>query len=118
VALRFDFSEGAELGSYQVQALPGGKRQRLLSLPLRVSTTRRPARVDRGRLPRLGAGAAERAVEHLDELGGEITVSAPALFPEAVRCVIERLEFSPADRRRRRHSGTHGVLTLVLRTTA
>jgi hypothetical protein len=25
VALRFDFAEGAELGSYQVQALPAGR---------------------------------------------------------------------------------------------
>lgn len=116
VALRFDFAEGAELGSYQVQALPAGKRQRLLSIPVRLSdheTTRSGVGVGyRG-------WAVERlqAVEHLDELGAEITVSAPALFDEAVRCVIERVEFTqPADVGDST-VGSHGTLTIVLRTT-
>jgi hypothetical protein len=116
-ALRFDFSELAELASYQVQALPAGKRQRLISLPLRLSDhdkTRSGIEVGyRG-------WAIERlaAVEHLDELGAEITVAAPALFPEAVRCVIERIEYAQPTDVGDSTTGTHGVLTLVLRTTA
>jgi hypothetical protein len=117
LALRFDFAEGAELSSYQVQALPAGKRQRLISLPLRVSdheTTRSGVQVGfpGWALSRL------QAVEHLDEVGAEISVSAPALFGEAVACVLERVSFSQATDVGDAMLGTHGVLTLVLRTTA
>jgi hypothetical protein len=117
LAVRFDFAEGAELGSYQVQALPAGKRQRLVSLPLRVSdheTTRSGVQVGYPgwALERL------RMVEHLDELGGEISVSAPALFPEAVTCVIEKVAFTQPTDVGDAQAGTHGVLTLLLRTTA
>lgn len=117
LALRFDFSEGAELGSYQVQALPAGKRQRLISLPLRVSDHERSRS---GVAVGYPGWALERlrAVEHLDELGAEITVSAPALFPEAVTCVIERVGFSQANDVGDAMVGSNGVLTLVLRTTA
>jgi hypothetical protein len=117
VALRFDFSEGAELGSYQVQALPAGRRQRMISLPLTLAdrqVTRSGVAVGYPgwALERL------RFLEHLDELGLEISVAAPALFPEAVTCVIERVSFSqPADVGDAM-TGTSGVLTLILRTTA
>lgn len=117
VALRFDLAEGAELASYQVQALPAGKRQRLLSLPLRLSDHE---------VTRSGQGvghsgwAIERlaTVERLDAAGAEITVSAPALFAGAVQCVIERVEFTQRSDVGDASTGTHGVLTLVLRTTA
>jgi hypothetical protein len=116
LALRFDLSQGAELGSYQVQALPAGRRQRLISLPLRISdyeTTRSGVQVG---YPGWGLERL-REIEHLDDRGGEITVSAPALFPEAVTCVIERVTFSqPADVGDSA-AGSHGIATLVLRTT-
>jgi hypothetical protein len=44
-------------------------------------------------------------------------VSRPALFTESVRCVIERAEFSQPTDVGDAVAGTHGVLTLVLRTT-
>ena len=117
IALRFDFSEGAELGSYQVQALPAGKRQRLLSLPLTLSdyqTTRSGVQVG------YPGWAIERlqAVERLDETGAEVTVSAPALFTEAVRCVIERVEFIQPTDVGDGVAGTLGTVVLTLRTTA
>jgi hypothetical protein len=116
IALRFDFSEGAELASYQVQALPAGKRQRLISLPLRLAdyeTTRSNVQVGYPgwALDRL------RAIEHLDELGSEFSVSVPALFPEAVLCVIDRVSFSQTTGVGDSMSGTTGVVTLLLRTT-
>jgi hypothetical protein len=117
IALRFDFAEGAELSSYQVQALPAGTRQRLISLPLTVSdheTTRSGIQVGYPgwALERL------RQVEHLDSLGAEISVSAPALFPEAARCVIEKVSFTQTSDVGDAAAGTNGVLTLVLRQTA
>jgi hypothetical protein len=71
----------------------------------------------RGRVPGLGAGAAG-AIEAPRGAGAEITVSAPALFPEAVRGVIERIEYAQPTDVGDSTTGTHGVLTLVLRTTA
>ena len=117
VALRFDLAESAELGSYQVQALPAGRRQRLISLPLRLAnyeTTRSGIAVG------YPGWALERleALERLDESGVEITVSAPALFADAVRCVIERVEFTQPSDVGDLTPGTHGVITLLVRTTS
>jgi hypothetical protein len=116
LALRFDFAEGAELGSYQVQALPAGRRQRLISLPLRIAdneTTRSGIAVGYPgwALERL------RAIEKIDATGAEITVSAPALFPEAVTCVVERVSFTQPTDVGDAAAGSHGIATLVLRTT-
>jgi hypothetical protein len=118
VALRFDFAEGAELSSYQVQALPGGARQRLVSLPLQLSDyqiTRSGVEVgyEGWALERLAE------VENLEASGLEVAVSAPALFPEGLRGVIEKLsyvqQFDPGDQ----GSGTGGgMLQVVLRTTS
>jgi len=117
IALRFDFSELAELGSYQIQALPAGKRQRLISLPLTVSDY---VLTRSGVTAGYPGYARERLqlLEHLDEQGVEFTVAAPALFPEAVRCVNERLAFTQAADVGDAQGGTDGILTLIVRTTA
>jgi hypothetical protein len=115
IALRFALAGGATLSSYQLQALPAGKRQRLLSLPLSITDfqlTRSGVEVG------YSGWALERltAVELLEEAGAEITVSAPALFPQAISGVIEKLTYvqtaDPGDR----GTGTGGVLQVVLRT--
>jgi hypothetical protein len=116
VALRFAFAGASELNSYQVQALPAGKRQRLISVPVsvadrQITRSQREIGYDGWAMDRLAQ------LEHLEENGEEVTLSAPALFPEAVRCVIERLSLSqvkdPVDR-----GGTYGVLQILLRTTS
>jgi hypothetical protein len=86
-------------------------------LPLRVSDYETTRSGDRGRLPRLGAGAAargrapRRAGRRDHRLGAGAVPRGGALRHRAGGV-------HPADRRRRREPGTHGVLTLVLRTTA
>jgi hypothetical protein len=117
IALRFDFSEVRELASYQVQALPAGKRQRLIALPVWVTDYQRPARASRS-ATRAGRGAAADAVERLERTGAEITVSAPALFPESVIGVIEKLTYAQTNDPGDVGEGSVGVLQLVLRTTA
>jgi hypothetical protein len=117
LALRFDLAEGAELGSYQVNALPGGKRQRLISLPVAITDFQKTrSGIDVGYV---GWGRERlNELERLEEAGAPVTVSAPALFPEAVIGVIERMSYvqplDPGDR----GDGTGGVLQLVLRSTA
>lgn len=116
VTLRFDLSEGSRLDSYQVQALPGGQRQRLLVLPVSCfdyEQTRSGVTVG---YP--GWAVTRLAeLEALEEAGAEVTLNAPALFTEAVRGIIERLHYvqpySPGDQ----GSGTGGVLQITVRTT-
>jgi hypothetical protein len=117
IALRFDFSEGSELASYQVQALPAGKRQRLIALPVWVTDYQRTRSGVEVGYP---GWARERldAVERLESGGTEITVSAPALFPESVIGVIEKLTYAQTTDPGDVGEGSVGVLQLVLRTTA
>jgi hypothetical protein len=116
VALKFTFAGDAELSSYQVQALPAGKRQRMVSIPVAIAdfqTTR--SQVECG----YDGWALERltAIERLEESGEEVTLTAPGLFPDAVRCVIERLSFTQ-DIDKGSTGGTDGVLQVLLRTTS
>lgn len=116
IALRFDFSEGSELGSYQVQALPAGNRQRLISLPVSCydyQQTRSGIEVgyDGWALDRLGE------LEALEKSGAPITVSAPALFSDSVTAVIERLTYVQSHDPGDQGSGTGGQLQVILRTT-
>lgn len=117
VALRFSFCGPDSLTSYQIQALPGGRRQRLLILPVNLfdhEQTR--SGVDVG----YPGWAVDRLadLERLEETGSEVTLTAPALFEEAVRGVIEKLlyiqPYNPGDQ----GGGTGGVLQITLRTTA
>jgi hypothetical protein len=117
VALRFQLDGDVQLGSYQLQALPGGRRQRLISFPVAVVDHQQTrsgleAGYEGWALDRLAA------IEALEQAGAEVTITAPALFPAAMRGVIERLSFvqtaDPGDR----GSGTGGVLQIVVRTTS
>jgi hypothetical protein len=116
IALRFDLSEGAELSSYQVQALPGGARQRLVALPVSLFDFQRTrSGVDAG----YDGWAADRLrdLEQLERTGTQVTVAAPALFPDAVQGVIEKLQYTqindPGDEGR----GTGGQLQIVVRVS-
>ncbi len=117
VALRFDLSQGAELASYLVQALPGGMRQRMLSLPVSLFDYQRTRScVEAG----FDGWAAERLseLEQLERAGAVVTVSAPALFPESVQGVVERLVYSQTDDPGDRGRGTGGRLQIIVRVTS
>lgn len=115
-AFRFYLTGAAQLSSYQLQALPAGKRQRLLSLPVSVSDfqlTRSGIEVGyRGwALERLAA------IEALEEAGAEVTITCPALFTEAIRGVVEQLQFRQTATGEGQ-ADTAGVLQVVIRTTS
>jgi hypothetical protein len=117
LALRFDFSEGAELSSYVVKGLPAAPRQRLIALPVILADYE----VTRSRVTVGYPGwALDRLteLERLEEVGSEITVSAPSLFPQAVTCVIEKLTLIQGSDPGDATPGTGGVLQIILRTTA
>jgi len=116
IGLRFDLAEGAELGSYQLQALPAGNRQRLISLPVSLFDFQQTrSGIDVG----YNGWALDRLhdLEALEKSGTEISVSAPALFPDAITCVIERMTYVQTNDPGDQGSGTGGVLQVVLRTT-
>lgn len=115
--LRFHLSAGSELNSYAVQALPGGPRQRMIQLPLwcmDFQTTRSGMTVG------YPGWALERmaALEAIETSGAEVTLAAPALFPEAVRCVIDQLSYQQDQDPGDRGIGTGGLLIVQFRTTA
>jgi hypothetical protein len=117
LALRFSMCGTAELNSYQVQALPGGRRQRLLALPVNCFDTENTrSGIEVGYPGWAVSRLAE--IEQLEASGAEVTLTAPALFEESVRAVIERLvyvqPYNPGDQR----GGTGGILQITLRTTA
>lgn len=115
VALRFALAGAAELASYQVQAVPAGKRQRLISFPVSVSDSE----VTRsGRHVGYDGWALERlhALEAIEAAGSPVTVQAPALFPDAVECVVEKITYLQTSAPSDRGTGTAGVLQLVVRT--
>jgi len=115
--LRFTLASQAVLNSYQVQALPAGRRQRLISLPLWVGDyqiTRSGVEVG---YPGFGKERMDD-LEILEATGTLITVMCPALFDEAVLCVIERMTYVQAHDPGDQGSGTGGALQLVLRTTS
>jgi len=114
--LRFDLTGESVISSYQVQALPGGTRQRLVQLPVKVfdyETTRSGVQVG------YDGWARERLqlVEKLEGSGAELTVAAPALFPEAIIGVIEKLTYVQVSDPGDRGDGTGGLLQLAIRTT-
>jgi hypothetical protein len=115
VQLRVETNNGT-LYSYGVQALPAGKRQRMISLPVSVTDyqlTRSGVEVG------YPGWAVERlaSLEGMEEAGVEVSIRAPALFPATVTGVIERLSYNQVHDPQDRGSGTGGVLQIVLRTT-
>lgn len=116
LALRFDLAEGAMLGSYQVQALPAGRRQRLVSIPVWVSDRQRTRSGMAVGYPGWGLDRLAE-VEHLEVSAGPVTVLAPALFTGTLVGVIERLTFTQQHDMGEGTPGTGGVLQILLRTT-
>lgn len=117
LSLRFHLGGSAQLNSYVVQALPAGPRQRIISLPLwclDYQQTRSDLRVgyDGWALERLAA------LEHLEQTGSEITLNAPALFPDAQRVVIEAMSYQQTQDPGDRDPGTGGRVTVQFRTTS
>lgn len=117
LALRIHVCGTAQLTSYQIQALPGGEKQRLIALPVALTDyqlTRSGVEVG------YPGWAVERLseIEALEQSGTEVTLTAPALFREAVRGVVERLVYVQPWDAGAQGSGTGGVLQIVLRTTA
>lgn len=117
IAVRFHLGGNAQLNSYVIQALPGGPRQRIITLPLWVmdfQQTRSELRVgyDGWALERLAA------LEQIERSGSEITVSAPALFPQDERVVIEQMAYQQTQDPGDRGSGTGGRIIVQFRTTA
>jgi hypothetical protein len=117
IALRFDLSEGAELASYQVQALPAGNRQRLISIPVQLFDYQQTRS---GVVLGYDGWARDRLrqIEALEYAGAELTVAAPALFPEAIVGTIERLVYTQPNDPGDRGDGTGGSLLIVVRTTS
>lgn len=116
IQFRFDLAVGAELNSYQLQALPGGRRQRTIVLPLQVydfDQTRSGIDVgyDGWALARLSA------LEQIEQAGAPVTLEAPALFAGAVRGVIEQITFTQDQDRGDRGTGTGGTAVIQFRTT-
>jgi hypothetical protein len=116
IALRITLTGANELNSYQLQALPAGKRQRILSLPLSIADyqgTRSGIQVG------YDGWAVERleALERLEQSGAEVTVAAPALFSQAVRGVIEQITYVQEQDPGDRGLGTGGRAVVQLRTT-
>lgn len=116
IQLRFTLQGNVEFNSYVVQALPGGTRQRMVTVPVELFdyvTTRSGMKVgyDGWALERLAA------LEDIEAGGGLVTLAAPALFPEALRGVIEQLQFSQSNDPGDRETGTGGVLLIQMRVT-
>lgn len=120
ISLRFvltrddlDPSAGGELWAYQVKALPGGPRQRLIQLPMLCYDWEQ----DNQGLRVGGTGQAFmrlNALEHLEASGESVMLQD---FDTATNtpCVIERLTFTQSAPPPRAE-GWGGIVTITLRT--
>lgn len=116
VQLRFELTGEGKLTSYQVLALPAQPRQRLFALPIQLFDSEK----NRHGRPVGYIGRAKELLDYLETLessGEEIVVQCPVLGLDAVRCVVERIEFiqqSPPVGGKNLSLGGYG--TLVFRT--
>lgn len=114
--LRFELTEEGKLTSYQVLALPAQPKQRLFALPVAIFD----AEKNRHGRPIGYPGRAKEVLAYLEEIessGEEVVVQCPVLGIDAVRCVVERIEFfqqSPPTGGRKVSLGGYG--NLVFRT--
>lgn len=116
LALRFHLDGAAQLSSYQVQALPAGKRQRLIQLPVSVADYQQTRSGVEVGYPGWGRTRLNE-VEVLEEAGAAVTITAPALFPESFQGVIERMTYLQSQDSVQ-GSGLGGLLQIVVRTTS
>jgi hypothetical protein len=114
--MRFELSDSGTMTSYQVLALPAQPRQRLFALPVAIFDREK----NRHGRPVGYDGRASEILNYLEALessGEEVVVQCPVLGIEAVRCVVERIEFfqqSPPVAGKRLSLGGYG--NLVFRT--
>jgi hypothetical protein len=90
--VRFELEDEAILTSYQVLALPAQPKQRLFSLPVAIFDSEK----NRHGRPVGYPGRAKEVINYLEEIessGEEVVVQCPVLGIDAVRCVVERIEF-------------------------
>jgi hypothetical protein len=119
MSLQFTFNRqlglnGAVMWAYQLKALPGTPRQRLIQLPLWCFDWE----IDRFGQRRGGDGTAWRRVRALEEVDrlGDTVVLQDFDIGENVECVIERVNFeqtAPPPK----FQGWGGILTVTLRST-
>jgi hypothetical protein len=120
VSLRFvltrddvDQDQGGELWAYQLKALPGSPRQRLIQLPLWCYDWEQDARGQRVG----GQGEAFARLSALEALegSGQSVTFQDFDTGQSVQAVIERLSFSQ-EAPPPGQGGWGGVITIVLRT--
>lgn len=108
-----DVSKGAEMWAYQLKALPGSRRQRMIQLPMfcfDFEVDRAGARSGGNRTAR----ARLAALEALEATGNTVTLQ-DFDADENVQCVIDRLTFrqsAPPSM----FMGWGGIITITLRT--
>lgn len=109
-----DATGGALLHSYQLKAIPGGPRPRLITLPLLCNDFER----DGDEKPRGFTGFAQErldAIEALDS-AGDVVLYQELKGGRSALCTIEQIEFRQSTPPGRGHSRTGGLLTVQLRT--
>lgn len=117
VQFRFVLSGTGKLTSYQVLALPAQPRQRLFGLPVQIFDS------ERNRHEKLigypgRAKAILDAIERIESSGDEVTVQCPVLGIDAVRCTVDRIEFTQTSPPVAGKSyGLGGYANLVFRTS-
>lgn len=115
--LTFDLTGTGSLTSYQVLSVPAATRSRLFSLPVQIFDSERNRH---GQV--IGySGRAKTVLAQLEDIeanGDEVTVQCPVLGIDAVRCTVERIEFtqpSPPGAGKKLDLG--GYASLIFRTT-
>lgn len=116
--LTFDLTGTAKMTSYQILSVPASKRQRLIALPCQVFDHEK----NRHGTPVGYTGRAKDILDTLEALeanGDEVTVQCPVLGIDAVRCTVERIEFTQATfAAPGKGFGLGGYANLIFRTTA
>lgn len=118
VQLEFHIASGdATITSYQVQALPAGNRQILITLPVQIfdkETNRHGIQINqRGRAKKI-----LDALEAYEQNGDELTLQVPCLGIDATRVQVEKFTFTQTSNpSANKKVDVGGYGTLVFRTT-
>lgn len=117
VQLTFTVSGTGKLTSYQVLALPAQPRQRLFAIPVQLFDSEKNRHNNmvgyQGR-----AKMVLDTLEIIESRGDEVTVQCPVLGIDAVRCTVERIEFTQSSPPTPQKSyGLGGYANLVFRTS-
>jgi hypothetical protein len=109
-----DATQGSLLHSYQVKAIPGGPRPRLISLPLLCADYER----DGDEKPRGHRGFAMERLNDLEALdsAGDVVLYQDLKLGTSILCTIEQIEYRQIISPGRDGSRSGGILTIILRT--